>query len=617
MALPLAAAEPIRIVVDTTQPLHSFDPTAALGATIDAHDEGENEQIFTKANVGAIRSAGFHRMSYRLMTELAGEAWHWNPEGSWSDARNRQGYWTSSSTPSAPIALSYGYRLPRRGNSRDQAHDDGYSRIDDGDLSTFWKSNPYLDEHFTGEPRPQWVLIDLGSAASVDTVRIAWGAPFAADYRVQYWPGDDAIHMPQHGRWVDFPRGAITNGRGGTVTLRLASRPLRVRYVRLLLTRSSHTTARPSDDYRDRAGYAIRELSIGSLAGPRLIDRVRHGRGHERQTLIWVSSTDPWHRAIDRDPQTEQMGFDAVFATGLNGGRPMLAPVALLYGTPDDAAAEVAYLKARGFAVTEIEMGEEPDGQKFEPEDYAALYRQWAHAIHAVDPSMRLGGPAFQSTIDTTPTWPDAAGKTSWIGRFIDDLRTHRQLGDFNFFSFEWYPFDNLCQSPQEQLVRAPSMLTPVLRSWVSGGLPDDIPWLVTEYGYSSYAAAPEVEMIGAMFDAEFVAQFLSIGGAAAYFYGIEPDVLMTQERSCRTWGNLLLFLSDEEHNIRYRLPAYWAARMVNEDWTMPAGGEHTVFETMSFEAAASSPHTRCAGPIRRGRCCCSTRARTGWVTCA
>ncbi len=488
MALPLAAAEPIRIVVDTARPLHSFDPTAALGATIDAHDEGENQQIFTKPNVDAIRSAGFHRMSYRLMTELAGEAWHWNPAGSWSDAQNRQGYWTSSSTPAAPIALSYGYRLPRRGNSRDQAHDDGYSRIDDGELSTFWKSNPYLDDHFTGEPRPQWVLVDLGSAFSIDAVRIAWGAPFAVDYRVQYWPGDDAIHMPQYARWVDFPRGTITNGRGGTVTLRLASRPLRVRYVRLLLTRSSHTTARPSDDDRDRAGYAIRELFIGSLAGSRLIDRVRHGRRHDRQTLIWVSSTDPWHRAVDRDPQTEQMGLDAVFAAGLSGRGPMLTPAALLYGTPDDAAAEVAYLMARGFAVTEIEMGEEPDWQKFEPEDYAALYRQWAHAIHAVAPSMRLGGPAFQSTIDTTPTWPDAAGKTSWIGRFIDDLRAHRQLDDFNFFSFEWYPFDNLCQPPQEQLMRAPSMLAPVMRSWMSGGLPDDIPWLVTEYGYSSYA---------------------------------------------------------------------------------------------------------------------------------
>ena len=580
VAVPLAAAEPIPIVVHVDRPLHSFDPTTALGATIDAHAEGENEEIFTKPNLDAIASAGFHHLSYRLMTELAGEAWHWNPSGSWSDAKNRRGYWTSSATPSSPIELSYGYRLPRRGNTMDQARNDSYSRIDDGDLSSFWKSNPYLDEHYAGESRPQWILVDLGAVYEIDAAHIAWGRPFAIDYRVQYWPDGDAIHMPQEHHWADFPRGAITDARGGTATLRLSSRPLHVRYLRLLMTRSSHTSATPSADFRDRAGYAVRELWIGRLTGSRFADRMRHGRRNDRQTLIWVSSTDPWHRAVDRDPDVEQPGLDAVFASGLTRGQPMLTPVSLLYGTPDDSGAEIAYLEKRGYAVTHVEMGEEPDGQEIVPEDYAALYRQWAHAIHAIDPLLRLGGPAIQSTVDRTPTWPDAGGKTSWIGRFVDDLRAHDQLDDLNFLSFEWYPFDNLCQSPQEQIVRAPSMLMPVLRGWLEGGVPENIPWFVTEYGYSSYAGAPEVEMYGAMFNAEFVAQFLSIGGAEAYFYGIEPDVLISEARSCGTWGNLLLFLSDDEHHIRYRLPAYWGARMVNEEWALARGGEHMTHET-------------------------------------
>jgi F5/8 type C domain len=576
IAVPISAAEPIPIVVFIDRPLHAFDPTIAFGATIDAHDEGENATIFTKKNVDAMLSSGFHRLSYRLMTELGGEAWHWNPAGTWSDPRHRQGYWTSSDSTAAPIELSYGYRLPRRGNTMDQAHNDGYSRIDDGDRSTFWKSNPYLDEHFAGEPRPQWVLADLGAIYSIDTVRIDWGQPYATDYRVQYWPGEDAIHMPQASDWADFPRGVINAARGGTAVLRVGTK--RVRYIRLLMTRSSHTSATRSDDFRDRAGYAIRELSIGSTRGERFVDRVRHAKHRNRQTLIWVSSTDPWHRAIDRNPATEQIGFDAVYATGLTRGRPMLTPIALLYGTPEDSAAEVRYLRKRGFAVTHIEMGEEPDGQKVDPEDYAALYRQWARAIHAVDPSLQLGGPAFQSTIDRTPAWTDAQGRTSWIGRFVDDLREHEQLGDFSFFSFEWYPFDDLCKPADEQIVRAAKMLAPVLRGWVREGLPETIPWFATEYGYSSYAGQADVELHAAIVNAEFVAQFLGNGGSAAYLYGIEPDVLRRETR-CATWGNLILFLSDEEHNIRFRMPAYWGSRLLTREWPAESG-EQTIYET-------------------------------------
>ena len=78
--------------------------------------------------------------------------------------------------------------------------------------------------------------------------------------------------------------------------------------------------------------------------------------------MIYTSSTDPWHRAIDLDPKTEQPGFDLVFGSGLTNNLPVLMPVGLLYDTPENAAAEIRFLKARGYPVRQIEMGEEPDG---------------------------------------------------------------------------------------------------------------------------------------------------------------------------------------------------------------------------------------------------------------
>ena len=541
----------------------TFDPERAIGATIDAHGREETESIFTPANTTAMLSAGFHPLSYRLATELDGEAWHWNPRGTWSHPKYNDGYWTSDDDAPSPIDASYGYRLPRRGNTRDQSRNDNWSRIDDGDPATFWKSNPYLDD------RPQWVLIDLGTPAYPDAIRVAWADPFAVDYEVQYWSGSDAINMPAEGRWITFPHGTIRGAHGDDVTQDIDPPEDPVRFLRIWMTKSSHTLARGSrgnDDPRDRTGFALAEVWVMEQGA----DLLRHARSHDKQSVIWVSSTDPWHRAQDRDDDLEQPGLDLVFRLGLTRGLPMLTPVALLYGTPEDAAAEIRYLRRRRRGVTMIEMGEEPDGQNMAPEDYAALYIKWSESLHAIDPKLKLGGPAFQSTRDVIAFWPEQGRQTSWMERFLAALRERGHAGDFAFFSFEWYPFDNVCADPRQQLLEGPRLLAKVVAAWRAEGVPRSIPWLATEYGWSSFAAAAEVDVYAALFNAEFLADFLADGGAAAYFYGLEPEVLMSEH--CDAWGNLILFLSDEEHHIRARLPAFYGAQLVTTSWLAPRG---------------------------------------------
>ncbi len=190
-----------------------------MGGAFDGHEKGDIALILTSQNIAAMRKVGLHPVSYRLRTELGGEVWHWNPRGTWSEGNKHQGYWVSDSGFTKPIEVSNGYRLPRRGNTRDQANNDGYSRIDDGDSNTFWKSNPYLSEYYTKEPNklhPQWVIVDFGKSQYVNAVRIKWGNPFASSYEIDCAPdiGSDYFDPLQPGLWIPLVHN-IDNRNGG------------------------------------------------------------------------------------------------------------------------------------------------------------------------------------------------------------------------------------------------------------------------------------------------------------------------------------------------------------------------------------------------------------------
>src|SRR5438309_7910456 len=348
-----ARADEKPIVISATvladRPVNQCVPTQALGAGVDGHEKGECARMFTDENIEQMLSAGLGLLTYRLRTELAGEVWHWNPRGTWSDPAHQCGYWTSDDSLGEPINVSYGYYLPRRGNTIDQANDDGYSRIADGDGESFWKSNPYLDAHFTSEPEdthPQWVVIDLGTRKPVNAIRIHWGAPYAKQYKVEFWPGDDPMHLhpDDDDDWQPFAHGNIDDAHGGEELIRFTERPRSVRFVRIMLSHGSQTSAQPSNDIRDRLGFAIREIELGNIdKHNHFRDHIRHARDRHRQTTIYVSSTDPWHRAEDIDLSIEQPGLDFILQGKLSNNLPVLVPVGVLYDTPENAAAEINY----------------------------------------------------------------------------------------------------------------------------------------------------------------------------------------------------------------------------------------------------------------------------------
>jgi hypothetical protein len=189
------------------------------------------------------------------------------------------------------------------------------------------------------------------------------------------------------------------------------------------------------------------------------LDLVRHSPD-ATQTPSYCSSTDPYHAATDLNKRGDQTGFDLFFTSGINNNLPAMILVAVLFSTPEDAAHQIAYLKKRGYPVAWVEMGEECDGQYMMPEDYAALYIQFADAIHKVAPETKLGGPVFQGINQDVSVWPDAENRTSWFGRFLDYLKSHDHIQDLAFVSFEHYPFDP-CSVNWADLYREPDQKLP------------------------------------------------------------------------------------------------------------------------------------------------------------
>ncbi|MFC3070664.1 discoidin domain-containing protein [Phenylobacterium soli] len=567
----------------------AFRPDTALGGGVDGSTRGEIDRLFTPHNIAAMRSLGLRSLTYRLRTELGIEAWHWTEEGRWSDPAHAQGYWTSSDRPKQPVTLSWGYRLPRRGDTQDNANNLDFSRLTDGDLATFWKSNPYLDVRYTHEAagRPQWIQVRLDAPTPIDTVRIDWADPYASAYEVQYWDGPDDYDSERD--WVTFPMGRVAQARGGAETRRIAQRPVTARFLRILLKTPSGTAPPGSADVRDRLGYAVREVSFGVTGADGVFhDAVRHAASHDDQTFTHVSSTDPWHRAADRDPNLEQVGVDRIFQSGLGNGLPIMMPVGVLFDTPENAEALIRYLTRRGYPLRRIELGEEPDGQYGEPADYGALYLATLDRLRAIAPRLEYGGPSMQSAATDLPLVHGPA--RSWNRGFIAYLKSRGRLSDLQFFSFEHYPFDDICGDIHAKLIAEDALLDGMLKRLEAEGVPRTTPKVIAEYGFSAFSGQAMVELPSALLQADLLGHFLSEGGDAAYMFGYGPNTPINQHLACAGYGNMTPFLADANGQAAERLPQFFASRLISQTWLQPGHGLHRLYAThLDGEAPAGA----------------------------
>jgi hypothetical protein len=574
------------VTVDATpsHEVNAFEPDKAVGSSIDVLSQTGIDQVYTPSVMKEMLSAGYGTITFRNNSELRGLAWHWNPEGTWSDQAHKSGYFTGSTDLKDPIRAILSYSLPHRGFTGSN----GSSVLDDGDVATYWKSNPYLSKRFSGDEdsqHPQWVVIDLKNPTPINSMRIAWADPYAVSYEIDYWvpaanasrEGQDPLSREPNGAWQAFPTGKVSGAHGGLANVKLADAPVSPRYLRLWMTDSSNTCdTHGSSDPRNCVGYAISELYAGTLdANGNLVDEIHHSADN-KQTYVTVSSVDPWHTENDviSGGRAQHTGLDLFFTGGLTKGLPAMIPVTVLYGTPEDAAAEIAYVEMRGYPLSYVEMGEEPDGQKIRPEDYAALYVQWAKAIHKVEPKVKLGGPVFEGVNQDIVVWPDAQGRTSWSARFVDYLRSHGALSDLTFWSFEHYPLEP-CDITWTDLYKEPDMMTQVMRSFRENGVPKNVPLIVDESSISWRLTGPMSQLYGALWLSDSIGSFLAEGGAEYHHSPIQPQNVQNTCEGPATWSN---FVPDPHLNVTGYTSFYSAARLINLEWLEHGAGIHHMF---------------------------------------
>ena len=574
----LPSVATVHVDADPKHVLNSFDPDRAMRSSLDVLSRAGIDKVHSPHIVQESLSAGWGPITYRNNTELRMGAWHWTENGRWSDAAHQSGYFTGSTELKERTRYILAYALPHRGFSTS-----GDDPVPGPNLS-YWKSNPYLTSRFTGESdalHPQWVVVDLRAPKSVNAIRLAWASPYAVTYQVEYWEGKYALDFDRgpDGQWKVFPSGLMKNAPGGTVTLKLSDAPISTQFLRVLMTESSNTCdLHGSGDIRNCVGYAIESIDAGNLDGNGEFVNAAKDTTGENQPTYCSSSIDPWHSAADirNDGKYQHTGFDLFFTSGITNNLPAMIPVTMLYGTPDDAAAQIAYIRKRGYPISYIEMGEEPDGKHAMPEDYAALYLQWATAIHRVDPKLKLGGPIFEGVNEDIRVWLDAQGRSSWMGRFVAYLKSHGRLADLAFVSFEHYPFEP-CTVKWESLYSEPQLMKHILQVWRDDGVPPDVPLMVTEDHLAAGLTGPMSTIFSALWLADNVGSFFEGGGAVFHHSPIQPEPV---QNSCLGWATWSNFVADRDYNINGYTALYFAAHMINLEWVQHRSGVHQLFSS-------------------------------------
>jgi len=114
------------------------------------------------------------------------------------------------------------------------------------------------------------------------------------------------------------------------------------------------------------------------------------------------------------------------------------------------------------------------------------------------------------------------------------------------------------------QLASAPNLLAGALHDMEQRGLSRRIPWIISEYGYSAFAARAEIGIEGALLNADIVESFSS-SAAIKRFCLVTRRLLRTRFSLHRRQQHAVSM--DDDGSIKHRFATYFGARLLTQEW--------------------------------------------------
>jgi hypothetical protein len=320
---------------------------------------------YTRIKTGLALS---HYATFRFPNGTLSNEYHWNGKGKYDST----GIWHPDTA-----VISGGFMSTNLycGTTSSNYDTERYSKITDGDTTSFWWSDPSIT---SSDP---YIFLSWTSSKAIDSVVILWGSRFSRNFEVQTWQGSVSYpgpHQMKDERWNTVF--SDTAGAGGQTSVKFTS----------VSTLALRVISHKGFDGKDVQIREIFAYSNGTLI-------TAHKPDQATQTKTFALSTHPGNS----NESTWQWTFEKFMSYLDTMGTPSQAVICVNYGTgtAEEAAAWVYYAnKVKKYNIKYWQVGNEMDGEweiggPVNAYTYSEKYLQFAKAMKAVDPSIKILGP--------------------------------------------------------------------------------------------------------------------------------------------------------------------------------------------------------------------------------